>query len=71
MNQGMTRHQREHLALLIANDLALLLAREIADDITALLVQEMPQQSDALLGLVADIERASALWVGAWANGEE
>ena len=71
MNQGMTRHQRQHLALLIANDLALLLAREIADDTTALLVQEMPQQSDALLRLVADIERASALWVSAWAKGED
>lgn len=63
--------EREHLALMIANDLAFLLAQELADDITAMLVREMPAQSDALLGLVDDIERASARWVSAWAKGEK
>lgn len=71
MNQGMTQHQREHLVLLIANDLAFLLAQELADDITAMLVREMPAQSDALLSLVDDIDRASMKWVSAWAKGEK
>ncbi len=55
----MTDLEREHLALLIANDLALLLA------------QEHPVQAEALLQLVADIERASMLWVSAWAKGAQ
>lgn len=67
----MKKTERDHLVLLIANDFALLLAQEIADDITALLVREMPAQSDALLSLVDDIERASALWVSTWAKGEK
>jgi hypothetical protein len=71
MRTGMARLDPEHLTLLIANDLAFLLAQELADDITAMLVREMPAQSDALLSLVDDIERASALWVSAWAKGEE
>lgn len=71
MRTDMTALERNHLVLMIANDLALLLSREIADDITALLVQKMPAQSDALLSLVADIESASARWVGAWAKGDK
>jgi hypothetical protein len=53
----MTPHQRDHLVLLIANDFAVLLA------------QEQPEQAEALLELVADVERASALWGSAWAKG--
>ena len=49
--------EREHLTILIANDLVMLLA------------QEPPEQAEALLQLVVDIERASALWVSAWEKG--
>jgi hypothetical protein len=59
LRPDMTDLEREHLALLIANDLALLLA------------QEHPVQAEALLQLVADIERASMLWVSAWAKGAQ
>jgi hypothetical protein len=31
----------------------------------------MPAQSDALLSLVDDIDRASMKWVSAWAKGEK
>ena len=55
----MTELEREHLALLIANDLA------------ALLTRELPEQNDALLALVTEIERASMLWVSAWAKGKQ
>ena len=51
--------ERAHLALMIANDLVMLLA------------QEPPEQAEALLQLVVDVERASALWVSAWAKGEK
>lgn len=51
--------EREHLTILIANDLVMLLA------------QEPPEQAEALLQLVVDVERASALWVSAWAKGEK
>jgi hypothetical protein len=54
---GLTALERESLALLIANDFA------------ALLAQEQPEQAEALLELVADVERASALWGSAWAKG--
>lgn len=59
LRPDMTDLEREHLALLIANDLA------------ALLAQEQPEQAEALLELVVDVERASALWVSAWAKGEK
>lgn len=52
----MTALERERLVLLIANDLATLLA------------QEQPKQLEAFKALVAALERACALWVGAWAN---
>ena len=42
-----------------------------ATSITAMLVREMPAQSDALLSLVDDIDRASMKWVSAWAKGEK
>ena len=54
----MSRLERDHLILMIANDLARMLA------------QEQPAQAEALLQLVADIERASTLWVSAWLKGE-
>jgi hypothetical protein len=57
LRPDMTDLEREHLALLIANDL------------TALLTRELPEQSDALLALVTEIESASITWVSAWAKG--
>ena len=55
----MTKLDRDHLVLMLANDLARMLA------------QEQPEQAEALLQLVVDVERASALWVSAWAKGEK
>ena len=54
----MTKLDRDHLVLMIANDLARMLA------------QVQPAQAEALLQLVADIERASTLWVSAWLKEE-
>ena len=59
MRTDMTKLDRDHLVLMLANDLARMLA------------QEQPEQAEALLQLVVDVERASALWVSAWAKGEK
>ena len=57
MRADTTCLEHEQLALLIANDLA------------ALLTRELPAQSDALLALVTEIESSSISWVNAWAKG--
>lgn len=59
MRTDMTALERDHLVLMIANDLALLLA------------QEQPAQAEALLELVVAVERASMSWVSAWAKGKK
>ncbi len=49
--------ERAHLALMIANDLVMLLA------------QEPPEQAEAMLELAVEIEFATMAWVIAWEKG--